>query len=83
MKRGAEIFIFATLFIFLLWPPAKAGESDAAEDERLSDLIKRIKPSIVAVGTYYFNDVPKAAYLEIGFIIDNETFAKRVYSPGL
>ena len=83
MRRGAEILNFALLFVFLWFSFAQADESEAAQDARLSDLIKRIKPSIVAVGTYYFNDVPKAAYLEIGFIIDNETFAKRVYSPGL
>ena len=71
MKRSAEICIFAFLFIFLWDAPARAGESASTEEDRLSDLIKRIKPSIVAVGTYYFNDVPKAAYLGTGFVIDN------------
>ncbi len=35
----------------------------------LPDLIQGIKPSVVAVGTYYFNDVPKAAYLGTGFAV--------------
>ncbi len=68
MIRRAEIFIFALLLLCL---SAHADETGSTEDERLSDLIKRIKPSIVAVGTYYFNDLPKAAYLGTGFAIDN------------
>nr|NJM01584.1 trypsin-like peptidase domain-containing protein [Desulfobacula sp.] len=71
MKRSAKILNFALLFVLLSCFSAKADEIDAAEDARLSDLIKKIKPSIVAVGTYYFNDVPKAAYLGTGFVIDN------------
>jgi S1-C subfamily serine protease len=70
MRRSAKIFIFALLLI-VSCSSATADETDAAEDNRLSNLIKKIKPSIVAVGTYYFNDVPKAAYLGTGFIIDN------------
>jgi len=70
MKRSAEIIIFALLFIFLLSSSIKADETEAAEDDRLSGLIKKVKPSIVAVGTYYFNDLPKAAYLGTGFAID-------------
>lgn len=69
-KRSAEIIIFELLFfIFLSCFPLQA-ETESAEDEKLSGLIKKIKPSIVAVGTYYFNDVPKAAYLGTGFVID-------------
>ncbi|MFA5906260.1 MAG: serine protease [Desulfobacula sp.] len=70
MKRSAKIILFALLFIVLVSSPVKADETDAAEDDRLSNLIKKIKPSIVAVGTYYFNDLPKAAYLGTGFAID-------------
>jgi S1-C subfamily serine protease len=71
MKRSTEILNFVLLFFFLLCFSAKADEIEAEEDARLSGLIKRIKPSILAVGTYYFNDVPKAAYLGTGFVIDN------------
>ncbi len=70
MKRCAEIIFFAFLFIFLSCSSLRADETETAEDERLSSLIKKIKPSIVAVGTYYFNDLPKAAYLGTGFAID-------------
>ncbi|MCP3876382.1 MAG: trypsin-like peptidase domain-containing protein, partial [Desulfobacteraceae bacterium] len=31
--------------------------------------IAAIKPSIVAVGTYYFNDIPKSSYMGTGFVI--------------
>lgn len=71
MKRNAEMFIFALLFIFLLSSSVKANETESAEDNRRSDLIKKTKPAIVAVGTYYFNDLPKAAYLGTGFAIDS------------
>ncbi len=70
MKRNAEMFFFAFLFIFLLCFPVNADETEAAEDLRLADLIKKTKTSVVAVGTYYFNDLPKASYLGTGFAID-------------
>ena len=70
MKRSTEIFVFVLLFFFLFCPLPKADQTGQDEDQRLSGLIKKIKPSIEAVGTYYFNDVPKAVYLGTGFVID-------------
>lgn len=41
------------------------------QNEFLADRIASVKPSIVAVGTYYFNDLPKIRYLGTGFAISN------------
>jgi serine protease Do len=69
MAGRAKIFIFA-LPAFIIWYALLgAHENDATEDNRLSNLIETIKPSITAVGTYYFNDIPKASYLGTGFVI--------------
>ncbi len=69
MNRRADIPFLALLFIMMWCPFLWAHEKDASEDNRFAQLIKAIKPSIVAVGTYYFNDIPKASYLGTGFII--------------
>jgi len=66
MIRRVKILIFALLFFSFCPSFSWAGEK---EDNRFADLIQTIKPSIVAVGTYYFNDVPKASYMGTGFII--------------
>ena len=44
---------------------------DAAE--KLVSLIQKVKPSIVAVGTYYFNDVPKLQFRGTGFAVGDGT----------
>ncbi len=41
------------------------------QDEVLANRIASVKPAIVAVGTYYFNDIPKIRYLGTGFAISN------------
>jgi S1-C subfamily serine protease len=68
MTRKAIIFAF---FVIFLWCPLllRAHGTDTPEDDRFADLIETIKPSIVAVGTYYFNDIPKPSYLGTGFVI--------------
>lgn len=70
MARRANIFVFA-LLVFVLWGAVSGAHDNeiALEDQRFSTLIETIKPSVVAVGTYYFNDIPKASYLGTGFVI--------------
>jgi len=55
--------------LFVLCCPFAGAGNDGARDDAFADLIDTIKPSIVAVGTYYFNDLPKASYLGTGFVI--------------
>ncbi|MBU1343871.1 MAG: serine protease [Proteobacteria bacterium] len=69
MTKRANICVFAFIVIVLCCPFLRANEKNALEDDRLADLIDAIKPSIVAVGTYYFNDVPKTRYMGTGFVI--------------
>ncbi|NOX35338.1 MAG: serine protease [Deltaproteobacteria bacterium] len=69
MTRRVKIFVFALLVFIFSCPVLSAKEKKANEDDRFASLIETIKPSIVAVGTYYFNDIPKASYLGTGFII--------------
>ncbi|MCF6249606.1 MAG: serine protease, partial [Desulfobacula sp.] len=68
----AKIFYFA-ISIFYMCCPLFAGAAQKAVslDEILADRIASVKPSIVAVGTYYFNDIPKIRYLGTGFAISN------------
>lgn len=70
MKRSAKIFILTLLFISILFSSSQSEETGSAEDKYLSDLILKVKPSVTAIGTYYFNDMPKLAYLGTGFAID-------------
>lgn len=69
MIRRANLPVFVFLIIVLWCPFLRAHEKDIIEDDRFSALIETIKPSIVAVGTFYFNDIPKVNYLGTGFII--------------
>lgn len=62
-------FLPLLFLIFLVCPVIRADQTRLNEDDRFSALISRIKPSIVAVGTHYFNDVPKSTYLGTGFVI--------------
>lgn len=41
--------------------------------EKLVSLIQKVKPSIVVVGTYYFNDVPKLQFRGTGFAVGDGT----------
>ncbi len=68
-KNKIKILIYIVLSVFLCCPVLNARESYSLGDRLFADLIKSIKPSIVAVGTYYFNDIPKAQYLGTGFAI--------------
>ncbi|MCP3874937.1 MAG: trypsin-like peptidase domain-containing protein, partial [Desulfobacteraceae bacterium] len=67
--RRAKIFIFALLMIVLCSPFLEAHKKDKSADDQFANLIAAIKPSIVAVGTYYFNDIPKSSYMGTGFVI--------------
>jgi len=49
------------------WPTSVFAEN------RLVSQIKRVKPSIVAIGTYYFKDNPKLKYRGTGFAVADGT----------
>ena len=65
--RGA-VLILGVLLVSALTGTAHENGS-GADDQHLADLIRDVKPSVVAVGTYYFNDTPKTSYLGTGFAI--------------
>jgi len=46
-----------------------AAGSGRAADRNFSDLVHEVKQSIVAVGTYYWNDVPKVRFYGTGFVV--------------
>ncbi|MFH2092357.1 MAG: serine protease [Pseudomonadota bacterium] len=69
MIRQTTTFVLIVLSFFLFCPCVWAEQDIVSEDDRFSALINQIKPSIVAVGTHYFNDKPKNQYLGTGFII--------------
>ncbi|WP_300459737.1 serine protease [Desulfobacula sp.] len=68
IRRGCLTGV--VFLILVVWCPLlRAHETNAMEDNRLAALIESVKPAIVAVGTYYFNDKPKARYMGTGFVI--------------
>ena len=71
MPDGKPILLVLTGLIFLAFPPLWAGQEDESRDRGFSELIVKTKMSIVAVGTYYYNDTPKGRYLGTGFIISD------------
>ncbi len=71
MTRQAPCFVLVLFLIILLCPVSRAEQTISQEDNRFSQLILKIKPSIVAIGTHYFNDIPKSQYLGTGFVISN------------
>lgn len=65
--RGAVLVLGVLLGTALTGSAHEPG----AGDQHLARLIQDVKPSVVAVGTYYFNDIPKTSYLGTGFVIGN------------
>ena len=57
------LFVLFCLIVSFFIPQ----NGDAKED--LVSLIQKVKPSIVAVGTYYFNDIPKLQFRGTGFAV--------------
>jgi S1-C subfamily serine protease len=55
------------VLVFLCISLFRPAFTEAEED--LVSLIREVKPSIVAVGTYYFNDKPKVKFYGTGFVI--------------
>lgn len=69
MKRLATSILPGLLFLCLVCPNLCADQTFSNQDQHFSSLIQKIKPAIVAMGTFYFNDVPKNQYLGTGFVI--------------
>lgn len=72
MKLKAMAGSVAVLFLFLVCPLSDSrAHQEPHTDQNLyhSSLIESITRSVVAVGTYYFNDVPKSKYLGTGFAV--------------
>lgn len=59
------------LVLFLFCVPAWAQQKETSEEEGFAAMIEKVKPSVVCVGFYYFNDVPKNRFAGTGFVINN------------
>ncbi len=57
------------LFILIILHSSLLKAQNQAGSEHFADLVALTKQSVVAVGTYYFNDVPKIQYLGTGFAV--------------
>ena len=62
-------WVLRICLIFLFCSPVWAEQDFFSRDDHLAELIEKTKRSIVAVGTHYFNDVPKNKYMGTGFVI--------------
>lgn len=69
--RRIQIVVLLVIFLFLFCPSAWAGQNRLSEDERFALMIQKVKPSVVCVGSYYFNDVPKNRFQGTGFAIND------------
>jgi S1-C subfamily serine protease len=78
MNSRAKLMLFALLYLSLS-SPVHAQNQFQSDDEYLSNLIQTIKPCVVGVGSYYFNDLPKAKYLGTGFIIEQNNYVVTNY----
>ena len=68
--KGLFVFIALLLCgILLQWGFADGGSGhpDFLEGDKLVRLVKDVKPSIVAIGTYNFRDTPKVQFRGTGF----------------
>jgi S1-C subfamily serine protease len=60
-----NVWVLGVLGIFLLQP------SHLSADDALVGVIKSIKPSVVAIGTYSIKDSPKGRFFGTGFVVGN------------
>jgi len=65
LHRAAKPWWGLLSFLALLVLPSAA----AAEGSHLVAAIQEVKPSVVAVGSYYIKDVPKARFFGTGFVV--------------
>jgi S1-C subfamily serine protease len=70
-KRMACAVSMGLLFILTLMYYYQACARPLENNEHFADLVAATKKSVVAVGTYYFNDIPKIQYLGTGFVTGN------------
>src|SRR5215471_15411323 len=70
MKLVRKVFLFGLIssFFFLRLDPSRAGTNS------LSDTIEKIKPAIVAVGTYQKTRRPPAIFRGTGFVVADGLF---------
>jgi len=52
-------------------PEDGASSREPFFSDPLSETVAKIRPSIVAVGSYYFKDLPTVQYVGTGFVIDD------------
>ena len=68
MKLFRQFIVVNILFIFF-FKPSFAQIDFPKEDSRLPTLIQRVKPGIVAIGTFYYNTKPMTQFFGTGFAI--------------
>ncbi len=70
LSRLIKRLRFLPWLLFLL---ASSLQIVAAQNSHLADIIEQVKPSVVAVGSYYIKDVPKARFFGTGFVVGDGT----------
>jgi serine protease Do len=71
MTRKALWWFLVLSVCSLFSPPSWAEQAAELEDQHFAQIISKTKRSVVAIGTYYFKDIPKNQYLGTGFVISN------------
>lgn len=51
--------------------PSAVGSPPGSAQDRFVQVVARVRPSIVAIGSYYFKDRPTAKYVGTGFVVDD------------
>jgi S1-C subfamily serine protease len=65
--------LFQVLFPSFLTATPPAWSDTPSSETKLVSQIRKVRPSIVAVGTYYFKDSPKLRYHGTGFAVGDGT----------
>ena len=63
--------MIAVTMAVLLWSSSALCQSPEVMSDRFTSVVAKVRPSIVAVGSYYFKDTPTVQYFGTGFAIDD------------
>lgn len=63
--------IIVALVAVLLWSPSALCQSSEVVSDSFTSVVSKVRPSIAAVGSYYFKNTPTVQYFGTGFAIDD------------
>ncbi len=78
--RPCHLLLAVLLLELVTAPIASADKVDDQGEEPLVRSVRKLRPSVVAVGSYLFNDTPTVRYFGTGFVVyDGNTVATNAH----